>query len=44
VPAQVNGQKNIMTMSDEEIANLPSEEFEKIAPSMAGSKKFYAET
>lgn len=44
VPWKVWGQKNPYDMSEEEIAKLSDEEFDKLFPSWADQKKFYAET
>lgn len=43
VPAQINGQKNKESMTEEEVMSLSSEEFDKTFPSSQNPKKFFAE-
>lgn len=44
VPWKLWGQKDPYLMTDEEVAQLSDAEFEKLFPSWADQKKFYAET
>jgi len=43
VPANLNGQRNPESLSDEEIEQLSDEEFDKLFPSSQNHKKFFSE-